>query len=466
MKNLLKGNKGISLVSLSITVAVLLILTNVVIYNTANSLRTTKLNNMQADIENLRDKVSNYYSQYGTIPANTSIEYTNIEDIKASGVISEATDIGPFYVIDLAAMENVTLNYGKDYEKIKNGEATTQDEINQLKDLYIINSTSHNIFYVQGIKIDDETFYTDYSAEDTDKVAVQLHFNNEAQETQGKNINQIQPGQISDKNENYEDENGDKAIIPAGFKILSGAEIIDNGLVIQDKDGNQFVWIPVTNDAQYIRNKDYVDKEISSVAYTDTGYLPEEIQPQAEDSSSKNEEKEKQMVSRAGGFYISRYEAGIENNELVSKKNATVWTNISQANAKLEAKAFIDNDNVKSSLCSGIQWDVIMNFVNEKMDGNSNYFSVTSYLEDRHRNTVEKSGQNEEDRVCNIYDLEGNCNEYVAERTESSNSYILRGGSIKNDENSFRSASERYEDNGGGSPETSFRFVLYMMNNT
>ena len=71
MKNLLKGNKGISLVSLCITVAVLLILTNVVIYNTADSLRTTKLNNMQADIENLRDKVSNYYSEYGTIPANT-----------------------------------------------------------------------------------------------------------------------------------------------------------------------------------------------------------------------------------------------------------------------------------------------------------------------------------------------------------------------------------------------------------
>ena len=463
MKNLLKGNKGISLVTLSITVAVILILTNVIIYNTANNLRTTKLNNMQSDIENLRDKVSNYYSQYGSIPADTNIEYTNIDDIKNSGVISQATDTGPFYVIDLAAMENVTLNYGKDYEKIRNGEATTEEQINQLKDLYIINSTSHNIFYVQGIKIDDETFYTDYSAEDSDKVAVELHFK---EETQAKKIDQIQPGQISDKNENYQDKNGDKAIIPAGFKILPGAETISEGLVIQDENENEFVWVPVTNVVQYTRNSDYANKEISSIVYTDTGYLPEEIQPATEDRSSNNEEKEKQIVIDAGGFYISRFEAGIENDKLVSKKDAKIWTNISQTNAKTTAKTFINNDNVKSSLCSGIQWDVIMNFVNEKMDGNSNYFSVTSYLEDRHRNTVEKSGQNEEDRVCNIYDLEGNCNEYVAERTESSNSYILRGGSIKNDENSFRSASERYEDNGGGSPETSFRFVLYMMNNT
>lgn len=460
MKNLLKGNKGISLVTLSITVAVILILTNVVIYNTADSIRTTKLNNMQADIENLRDKISNYYSEYGNIPANKSIEYTNTSHIDS---ISQATDIGPFYVIDLAAMENVTLNYGKDYEKIRNGEATTEEQINQLKDLYIINSTSHNIFYVQGIKIDDETFYTDYSAEDSDKVAVELHFKEEMQE---RSIDQIQPGQTSDKNENYQDKNGDKAIIPAGFKILPGAETISDGLVIQDENQNEFVWVPVTNELQYTRNKDYANKDISSVVYTDTGYLPEEIQPATEDRSSNNEEKEKQIVLNAGGFYISRFEAGIENDKLVSKKDATVWKNISQANAKSEAKTFIDNDNVKSSLCSGIQWDVTMSFVNEKLDVNGNYFSVTSYSEERHKNVVETSGKNEKDKVCNIYDLEGNCNEYVAERTNSSNSYIRRGGTIINDNSSFESASERYEDNGQGSPETSFRFVLYVTNNT
>ncbi len=460
MKNLLKGNKGISLVTLSITVAVILILTNVVIYNTADSIRTTKLNNMQADIENLRDKISNYYSEYGNIPANKSIEYTNTSHIDS---ISQATDIGPFYVIDLAAMENVTLNYGKDYEKIRNGEATTEEQINQLKDLYIINSTSHNIFYVQGIKIDDETFYTDYSAEDSDKVAVELHFKEEMQE---RSIDQIQPGQTSDKNENYQDKNGDKAIIPAGFKILPGAETISDGLVIQDENQNEFVWVPVTNELQYTRNKDYANKDISSVVYTDTGYLPEEIQPATEDRSSNNEEKEKQIVLNVGGFYISRFEAGIENDKLVSKKDATVWKNISQANAKSEAKTFIDNDNVKSSLCSGIQWDVTMSFVNEKLDVNGNYFSVTSYSEERHKNVVETSGKNEKDKVCNIYDLEGNCNEYVAERTNSSNSYIRRGGTIINDNSSFESASERYEDNGQGSPETSFRFVLYVTNNT
>ena len=136
-------------------------------YNAAGNLKSTKLANMQADIENLRDKVSNYYSEYGNIPADTSIEYTNTSNINS---ISSATDTGAFYVIDLAAMEDVTLNYGKDYEKIRSGEATSKEQINSLTDLYIINGTSHNVFYVEGIEVDGERYYTDYSSNDVDFV--------------------------------------------------------------------------------------------------------------------------------------------------------------------------------------------------------------------------------------------------------------------------------------------------------
>lgn len=49
------------------------------------------------------------------------------------------------------------------------------------------------------------------------------------------------------KNIEYIDENGEKATIPAGFKIgvTSIINTIANGLVIEDSDENQFVWIPV-----------------------------------------------------------------------------------------------------------------------------------------------------------------------------------------------------------------------------
>ena len=171
MRVFLKGNKGVNLISLTIAVTVILILTGTIIVSSVSSLKSNKLRNMQADIDNLRDKVSNYYSQYGEIPADKNIEYTNISHINS---VSEAVDTGAFYVIDLSAVENVTLNYGKDYEKIRNGEATTEEEINKLTDLYIINADSHNIFYVEGIEIDGEIFFTDYGEEEKDAVPIEM----------------------------------------------------------------------------------------------------------------------------------------------------------------------------------------------------------------------------------------------------------------------------------------------------
>ena len=227
MRVFLKGNKGINLISLTIAVSVIMILTGIIIVNSTKNLKSTKLGKMQADIDNLRDKVSNYYLQYGEIPADKNIEYTNISHINS---ISSAVDTGAFYVIDLSAMENVTLNYGKDYEKIRNNEVTTEEEINKLTDLYIINGDSHNIFYVEGIELDDEMFYTDYTKEDADKQPVESQI--------------IEPGVKADKNKIYIDD-GKVATIPQGFTILPEASKIDDGLVIEDVDGNQFVWIPV-----------------------------------------------------------------------------------------------------------------------------------------------------------------------------------------------------------------------------
>ena len=96
--------KGVNLISLTIAVTVILILTGIIIVNSTSSLKSNKLRNMQADIDNLRDKVSNYYSKYGEIPADRSIEYTKINNINS---ISSATDTGAFYVIDLSAMEKI-----------------------------------------------------------------------------------------------------------------------------------------------------------------------------------------------------------------------------------------------------------------------------------------------------------------------------------------------------------------------
>ena len=58
MKNFYKNKKGISLIALTIAVVVILILSNIVIYNVRDNLGIQNLKSMQTDIGNLRDKVS------------------------------------------------------------------------------------------------------------------------------------------------------------------------------------------------------------------------------------------------------------------------------------------------------------------------------------------------------------------------------------------------------------------------
>ena len=75
MENRIKQEKGITMIALVTTVMVLLILVNVLVYNAQDTIHIQALNDLYSDIELLRDKVSEYYNEYGSIPAE--IEYTN-----------------------------------------------------------------------------------------------------------------------------------------------------------------------------------------------------------------------------------------------------------------------------------------------------------------------------------------------------------------------------------------------------
>ena len=162
MKNKLRQEKGITMMALVVTIIILLILTSVLVFNTQDSVYIKRLNNLYSDIELLRAKTDEYYNEYGQIPAK--IKYTNISTLK--NVLSTKNDTGDFYVIDLEAMEGITLNYGKDYENVKSDSANS----NNYTDLYIINENSHNIFFVRGIEVKEKdtvkTYYTDYTQPD------------------------------------------------------------------------------------------------------------------------------------------------------------------------------------------------------------------------------------------------------------------------------------------------------------
>jgi len=259
------------------------------------------------------------------------------------------------------------------------------------------------------------------------------------------------------------------AIIPVGFSIVEGLDDVSQGLVITDTLGNEFVWIPVTNESEYVRNKTYANINISPKAVDDTNYLPTGV---VIPDGKTEAEVEKEMVGKAGGFYIGSYEAGKEgSNTLVCKKGATIWRNITQVAAKETAKTFINNEQVKSGIITGIQWDVTMAFVNGKLDGEGNIYNVKQYSNSRHGDNgldITKAGQNVADRVCNIYGLEGSYYEYVAEKSiyNSHYPYIRRGGGYGTMDSlvaSLREDDFNNNNSGGGNEYTTYRFVLYIM---
>ena len=306
----------------------------------------------------------------------------------------------------------------------------------------------------------------------------------------------VKPGETATetKKDNYSDGTN-TATVPEGFTVsgIASEQIIDNGLVIYDipkgetrnwtedtnADGvpdiqtkyNQFVWIPVKDEASYQRDLSYPSLydgysepyTPEGSTFTDTGYLPEGIN-QGADTAENNEKAERASVLKYNGFYVGRYEAGkdADGTIVVSKQNATVYTNKSQEEFKEIAKTKMYNNNiVKSAMSSGIQWDMVMHFVDKKNDATGKVFNVTKYDETRHTGSKAEAGKNNNDKVQNIYDLEGNCNEYVAEKNNTSFPFLSRGGNYSKYNNGVASRRDSYH--GFANSNTTFRPTLYIM---
>ena len=309
------------------------------------------------------------------------------------------------------------------------------------------------------------------------------------------------PGKITTetKKDNYVDSNGDKATIPAGFTVskITEEQKVAEGLVIYDipesditnvdwttknEDGaynvqtlyNQFVWIPVADAEEYQRDftypsfyGSYSDTTPTNSTFTDTGYLPTDIQPETDDAIN-NETAERNAVLKYNGFYIARYEAGKDNSSVVSKQNAIAYVSETQTSFKFIGKTMYGESStyVKSAMCSGIQWDMVMKFVDGKADGNGKKYDVRTYDSTRHKGAsvgIEKLGNNVADKAQNIYDLEGNCVEYVAEKNNITSPYfyVYRGGIYDYRYHNYR-ASKRGASSGNDYNDTTFRIVLYI----
>ena len=178
---------------------------------------------------------------------------------------------------------------------------------------------------------------------------------------------------------------------------------INTGLVIQDKEGNQYVWVVVPRtkevykttelgkatftDADYtsIENdlKEYTKTYRNGTSYSDTWYDDTKNEgwlTETEYNTLKNDMLKSVYLN--GGFYVGRYEAGIGTNRTsieaqvngkypiptttpVTKADAYPYTYVTRTQAQKLAEG-VNSGNRISSLMLGVQWDLVLAFMHNK----------------------------------------------------------------------------------------------------
>ena len=325
-----------------------------------------------------------------------------------------------------------------------------------------------------------------------------------------------------------EDDFGNKIKVPAGFKIITKtdtentdlnytAETIDvtKGIVVEDGEGNQFVWIPVGKIYKDTEKTEANAKTITLGRYsrftkTNNAYTVAQkasdygtqvrIGSHTEDTTSNHNSDYKNSIAKNigefctkslanGGYYIGRYEARVENYDasnintsnsgnstdwtgyvaesgkqlkLASKANSQVWNYVTQNKASSLCQSMYINNPFESDLVNSYAWDTAIIFFQEFGD-NSTYASkksVNSSLANTGTSGTSYTGT-AKDIICNVYDMASNCYEWSTE-TYSDSSYpcTARGGRYGG---SYSGTSARRGESATGAFDVlSFRPLLYM----
>ena len=299
-----------------------------------------------------------------------------------------------------------------------------------------------------------------------------------------------------DTNQDVVDRYGNKITIPAGFIVVpdgtSNVEYtytgdkkpaVQDGIVIQDGDENQFVWVPVGT----INNKegdsrgatstidlarynfditvDRPDGDIGQASIVGTGkvqdvvtdhdapildFTEELASSSYGNTPAKNLEVFKSKSIEKGGYYIARYEASyrdgirpyskessdnFESLAAATKEEGNLWNYINQPDAADAARAMYDeNGNFTSDLVNSYAWDTAIVFIQM-------YSEQTTYSMQTSKNRAEEEDMDFDfntgerlqttDKVCNIYDMASNLMEWSTE-TYASELYPCetRGGNV------------------------------------
>ena len=208
----------------------------------------------------------------------------------------------------------------------------------------------------------------------------------------------------------YKDPSGKNITIPAQCAVsqVEGENTLEDGLVVIDSNGNEWVWIEVPKTEEVYKTAglnvtSFTDEECTKIyedlasyteTYRDENYLDvwiSEEQFGIANESEYNKLKNKMLksINKNGGFYVGRYEIGsfdepVKSNNITRKvviqKGSYPYNFITCKQAQQLANDLnpSTNENCTSSLMFGIQWDLVCKYLEEKADIEENDIKVNS----------------------------------------------------------------------------------------